>query len=86
MQSKHLAALLGPDCNPVSNGASKQLIRWIFICSIHSLLGKKDVSGISLNQILALTCMDALMPWAHGCAGTVQITTNPLRNGVRESC
>ena len=29
--------------------------------------------GSALNLNVHLTCMDALMPWAHGCAGTAHM-------------
>ena len=29
--------------------------------------------GSALNLNIHLTCMDALMPWAHGCAGTAHM-------------
>ena len=77
-------ALLGPDRNPVSNRASQQLMHWRFIITSQCLRSQISLAGITFQQTLALTCMDALMPWAQGCAGTVQVLADTVRDGVRD--
>jgi hypothetical protein len=59
-------------------------MHWRFIITSQCLRSQISLAGITFQQTLALTCMDALMPWAQGCAGTVQVLADTVRDGVRD--